>query len=461
MFTVVMCDDESWVLKGLQTIIDWHAYGFSSIKAFQRPAEALATILASQPDLVITDVKMPGLSGLELMEQARERGNTSVFVIVSAYAEFDYVQRALDSGAFSYLLKPLEEEKVIEVAEKVSTVLKKRDESRVASTLKKLVLQTLTANEPVDMDCLRERGPHDGRCYRFYALSELPPASQGLWTQVHDELFIGVVEQGHRLQLPASWGRGGCFATDEDVPCCLREALIAYYTVLFHGRAEWHLSYQGPDAALHGSVRTLLEAVEEGDKARALVLVDEYETKCTEEGVSIDGLMLFYNTLLIGLLTIFPDSAVSENLQPFHDCFQMYGVLQTLERYVKTIRILVVNYTTEALSRDDQLDVGELAVQYVDQHYRQPITLEQLSCQFNVSLSHLCRQFKRACEMTFTEYLRKRRIDYACTLLRGTNNSVSEIGRQVGFEDYFYFNKVFKRAVGISPAAYRKGSGDE
>ncbi len=461
MFSVVMCDDELWVLKGLQTIIDWRSHGFSSIQTFQHPAEALKSILANEPDLVITDVKMPGLSGLELMERARGCGNESIFVIVSAYAEFDYVQRALDGGAFSYLVKPLEEAKVIELAEKVCALLRKRDETIVGTKLRKLVLQTLTANEPMDMGSLLEVGHHDGQSYHFYALKELPPTNQGVWTRVHDELFIGVVEKDHRLLSPTLWGRGGFFSSNEELPKALREALIAYYTVLLYGRAEWKLSYQVPDSALHTTVGTLLDAVGEGDKARALALVDEYGRSCMETGIGIDGLMLFYNTLLVGLLTLFPDSAVSENLQPFHDCFQMYGVFQTIGQYLATIRFLVVNYTSEALERDDRHDVGELAVRYVDKHYRQAITLEQLSSQFNVSLSHLCRQFKRACDMTFTEYLRTRRIDYARSLLRGTNSSVSEIGRQSGFEDYFYFNKVFKRSVGVSPAAYRKGCSDD
>lgn len=461
MFSVIMCDDELWVLKGLQTIIDWPSHGFSSIKTFQRPAEALKAILNDEPDLVITDVKMPGLSGLELMERARGCGSKSIFVIVSAYAEFDYVQRALEGGAFSYLVKPLEEAKVIELAEKVSGVLRKREKTMMGAKLRKLVLQTLTSNEPMDVGSLLEIGQHDGQSYRFYAQKTLPPSGQGMWTRVHDELYIGVVAKDHRLLSSTSWGRGSCFTSTEALTQSLREALIAYYTVLFHGRAEWKLSYQVPGSTLHGNVSTFLEAVREGDTVRALSLVEEYGKCCTQEGVGIDGLMLFYNTLLVGLLSIFPDSEVSENLQPFHDCFQMYGVFQTIEQYVATIRILVVNYTGEALEKDDRLDVGELAVRYVDKHYREIVTLEQLSSQFNVSLSHLCRQFKRACDMTFTEYLRMRRIDYARSLLRGTNSSVSEIGRQSGFEDYFYFNKVFKRAVGVSPAAYRKECNDD
>jgi FixJ family two-component response regulator len=287
MFSVIMCDDELWVLKGLQTIIDWPSHGFSSIKTFQRPAEALKAILNDEPDLVITDVKMPGLSGLELMERARGCGSKSIFVIVSAYAEFDYVQRALEGGAFSYLVKPLEEAKVIELAEKVSGVLRKREKTMMGAKLRKLVLQTLTSNEPMDVGSLLEIGQHDGQSYRFYAQKTLPPSGQGMWTRVHDELYIGVVAKDHRLLSSTSWGRGSCFTSTEALTQSLREALIAYYTVLFHGRAEWKLSYQVPGSTLHGNVSTLLEAVREGDTVRALSLVEEYGKCCTQEGVGV------------------------------------------------------------------------------------------------------------------------------------------------------------------------------
>ena len=94
-------------------------------------------------------------------------------------------------------------------------------------------------------------------------------------------------------------------------------------------------------------------------------------------------------------------------------------------------------------------------VRYIDRHYTEELTLELLTEQFGVSLSYLCHCFKRETGQSFTKYLTQRRLTRACELLARSDLTVTEIGEQMGYTDYCYFTKVFKKHIGISPSKYR------
>ena len=107
MLKVMLIDDEQNILTGLCYLIDWNAQGFEICGSFQNPAQALEEAPKLCPDLIITDIEMPGTSGLDLIATLREALPKSLFVILSAYEEFQYAKRAVELGAFQYLLKPL------------------------------------------------------------------------------------------------------------------------------------------------------------------------------------------------------------------------------------------------------------------------------------------------------------------------------------------------------------------
>lgn len=112
VYAIVLVDDEPWTLVYLKELFDQEALGFHVIAAERSFADALQIIEAGHPDVVITDVRMPEISGLDLMSYFRGRGVECEFVIVSGFAEFAYAQQAVKLGAFDYCLKPLSVETV-------------------------------------------------------------------------------------------------------------------------------------------------------------------------------------------------------------------------------------------------------------------------------------------------------------------------------------------------------------
>ncbi len=131
MYKVVLVDDEAWTLKRLNIIFPWSEYGFEVIDTFNDARLALDMIVTKKPDLVLTDVRMPEYSGLDLVRIARENNCKTKFVMVSGYADFQYAQEAIRYGVTDYLLKPVSRE----TADKTLARIKKDlDELRGASS---------------------------------------------------------------------------------------------------------------------------------------------------------------------------------------------------------------------------------------------------------------------------------------------------------------------------------------
>jgi len=108
MYKVMIVDDESWAIRGIRNAFDWDKHGFEIIGQFTSAFKAWEAIREKKPDLVFTDIRMPDISGLDLMKRAKAHDPDIEFVIVSGYAEFEYAQEALRCGALNYFLKPLD-----------------------------------------------------------------------------------------------------------------------------------------------------------------------------------------------------------------------------------------------------------------------------------------------------------------------------------------------------------------
>ncbi|MFW6022353.1 MAG: response regulator transcription factor [bacterium] len=115
MYRVMIVDDEPNIRNGLRYIIDWEKYNFTICNLARNGKDALEKIKETYPDLIVTDIKMPGLDGLGLIKYIRENLNDKnmSFIILSGYDDFDYAKQAIKYNVRSYLLKPLDEEELI------------------------------------------------------------------------------------------------------------------------------------------------------------------------------------------------------------------------------------------------------------------------------------------------------------------------------------------------------------
>ena len=105
-YTIILVDDESEIRQGMIHSIDWHAWGFRVIGEAENGIQAVTLIEKYRPDVVLSDIRMPGMDGLELMRFVRENYPDISFVVLSGYSDFAYMERAIEHEVFTYLLKP-------------------------------------------------------------------------------------------------------------------------------------------------------------------------------------------------------------------------------------------------------------------------------------------------------------------------------------------------------------------
>lgn len=110
MYRVVIADDEVWIGFGIKKLIHKSGQPFTVIGEASNGIQAYEMVKKEHPDILITDIRMPGLNGLELIKKLREEKNSVCVVFISGYAEFEYAREAISLGAYDYLLKPIEEE---------------------------------------------------------------------------------------------------------------------------------------------------------------------------------------------------------------------------------------------------------------------------------------------------------------------------------------------------------------
>ena len=146
MFKLLIADDEQIVIEGIKDSIDWHQYGIEVVGTAKNGTEALKLAKELKPDIIISDIKMPGLSGLELIEELKEFLPNVKVILISAYEEFDYAKQAISLGVNSYLSKPVKKAEVIDEVSKIKSQLERKlHEEEIAKGLQ----QRFNENLPI------------------------------------------------------------------------------------------------------------------------------------------------------------------------------------------------------------------------------------------------------------------------------------------------------------------------
>ena len=130
MLKLLIVDDEPIIRSGIRTIIEWEKYGFEICGEAEDGPSAVEAISELRPDLVLLDLHLPGFSGLEVIRKTRGKGRGAHFLILSGYAEFEYAQEAFNLEADGYMVKPIDEDVLVERIVFIARKIKESDEQR-------------------------------------------------------------------------------------------------------------------------------------------------------------------------------------------------------------------------------------------------------------------------------------------------------------------------------------------
>ena len=132
MLRLMIVDDEQIIREALSEMVDYQSIGYELVATAKNGMEALDTIRDEYPDVVVTDIRMPFINGLELIDRSRKSDSNITFVLLSGYGEFEYAKEAMKYGVRHYLLKPTDKRELIETLIAIRQERLSEEEKRIS-----------------------------------------------------------------------------------------------------------------------------------------------------------------------------------------------------------------------------------------------------------------------------------------------------------------------------------------
>ena len=408
---VFLVDDEIVVREGIRESFPWDDTPYALVGEAPDGEMALPMIRDTNPDIVITDIKMPFMDGLELCRILRGQMPWIGIIVLSGYDEFEYARRCIQLGVREYLLKPINAEELREVLDKVSRQLQEERKSLEHAA------------------SLRARMESGGKFLKEKLIGSL------FADEAAEEDAVNVLKQ---------LGTMGC-----PVPAPCYAVIDAQFTPTGTGQEAARVLAEGSSGIAHVSAsragtRMLVlgdtsEDAEEHAYAFAASLVRELERcDCTEVRVGI------------GEIVTEPEKILCS----FKTARHIRHLLS--ERSDEQTIILGVREMGEMADDKKVPSIISEAKLYMAQHFSNPnLMLQDVAKAVNMSKSRFSTVFSQQNGQTFTEYLIFLRLNKAKELLRGTDLKSSQVAREAGYNDAHYFSYIFKKNTGLTPSDYR------
>lgn len=511
MLKVLFADDEPLMLEGLRFLVDWDELEYEICGEALDGEDALQLIESVHPDLVITDVRMPVIDGLELIRRASEYESSQrpKFIIFSGYADFEYAKRALKYGVSNYLTKPLDERELTEALQTVSEQIRqeRRSSSRrealaalmQADTVARLLMRENTAEELADglktlgiapgarLCCVLVHGAQpdsaqirsrltrvSGRealrgisAYPFTAGSRkhgyllvappegpaLDPAVVNRWIEDMRPLYDSPVQFTASRQHLGTDSLNTAYHEALAAECCSKEA----------GSGEATCFFQEPEksrmARLPAELRSsLLAAVTGGASDQLSARIRDVFNIFTAEVASsawIDGFLANIKAELLREIALRGgDSAVwAERWFPPR---YTASCLPHLERQTEEELGEAAAWFAAAAEDAGEDRMMSAVTAYVREHYQEKLKLQDIAKSLHVNSAYLGQRFRKHSGSSFNDYLHEFRIEEAKKLLRRTDLGVADVASRVGYSDADVFAAKFKALNGVTPSAYKK-----
>ena len=488
MYRVLIVDDEMPALRFVRSIIEQFAKGFQVACTAASGEQGLEYLQKHSVELLITDISMHGMNGIELARAARALQPNIHIVIISGYGEFEYAQGAIQAGVDDYLLKPVSITKMTDILKAVEKKLDAENTDMAAS-----VLPAIACGQPYSAENAAQL--YHGKSFRFALirwgnLDMTLPRNLGAsaLVQPRDEYFqvlrgrddderVLIAPDGPMdeylthlsvyMTKPGSLNTWTAIYTPsvrdmEALPAFIEWALTLLYRKTVIGKHQI-LPYTGEAAAEDhqrlpvADLKQLAFFINTGkfrlikDYFVSLATVWERE-QTPQRQVWHMGRQLIHQVAGVYQPV---SNRLEETLSEFNDmirCAASYGDL------VSGMYAMLFDNSSV---RDRKLSTQELydyAVQYVQENYAQPLSMQSVCDEIGISQTYLSRLFRKYSDTTFNAYLTRCRMEAAMKLLREKPDLLlRDVAACVGYDDSSYFTKVFHQYTGQTPSQFTAG----
>jgi two-component system, response regulator YesN len=471
MIHVLIVDDELWSLYGMKKLVDWNELGFEIRWETNDSLKAMKIIEEEEPDVVISDIVMPELTGLELLSCTREKDINTEFVFVSGFADFYYAQQAMEYGAFHYLLKPLKRQDLKDTLLRLKKHLSAEliDPKAEFSLYEQFLLSSVNNEEitrrigiSVSYPLMQaaivvSNGTDDLDCFKSIPdinYAKIPMGknralvifncSSDLSSKISQLLEDSKVEIGLSKTIPSNG----------EISKIYKQCKISLFDRFVNEKERIHSFKQHNYPAVKVLINKVIDGIMANKPSENESLFSEIIECYEKNSWGISEAAFLYNELSVYFNSHFPDDEVVQEME-FMDCEQIinkFGKFELMCDYFKETTLEISKETsTPAVNENFQS-----LLEYVQTHFAEDLHLNDISNKFYLSSVYVCKLFKQITGLTFSKYIMNLRLTQACRLLKETNDTIFAISDQVGYNDYFYFNKIFKKNMNVTPSMYRK-----
>lgn len=520
MWKVLLADDEPVIVKGLRKLVDWEALNVQIVAEATDGAMAEELIRTHHLDLVVSDIRMPNMTGLELLERFPSGSASPKFIFVSGFEEFEYARQALAGGAVDYLLKPVS----VQALEKaVRKALGMMEDKKAASLLRqdsvplKEFFDQLTANREFAADGLyenfaallggKEHPVFMGMCFGLSRASE-----QELSEMTYEHRLLQTFMAFNAIRDELEHNGYGCFLRKDNEHCCVLgmfspeecpERIITdaldkaatktgvhlrvglgrasenpddLFATYEDALAAYDLFYFEEGDLVHwdGSVHTPSVTNEDFDEAERQVfksIVAKSETVMEQIDRVVDVVAdlhygnrtAAYNRVMMftGDLCqqMYANRLLTGSFRDRQDALQ--GDLEgcaTFGELREHLKSYYWDLLPDIYDTAQKKNTGEVlrVQQYIEEHYFEELSLKTLAEIACVSPHYFSAYFKSQTGQNYKAYLTRVRMDHAIHLVLDTDLKTYEIAEKVGYSNVRRFVDAFRDAYELSPTDYRK-----
>ena len=515
MLKILIADDEYLAVDALKMIVEKYYENGIVIGSAASGKEAIIKASELNPDIILIDIHMPGIDGIEAIKQIRKTNTDVMFIILTAYDFFDYAKEAVTLDVLDYLLKPVNKDKLIQALNKGEEELNQRkDNTQKEFELREKInlISPILENQFITQ--------HLYSLDNFYSKS------------FYEKVFEMNLDQGYGISLmlhessvidlKASLEIQTFFETSRIMfkkmgPCIVGQSVANKQFVLFPVDAsEDYVTLKNNALAMISRMSKKLKGQFPLSFKIGIGLVHDYDTfgrSLNESDIALnfetgetfshysDGKVIepeidqFYDNLVsrfASAIASYNFEIAISSFRQIHDLslnleFEIYRIriielLLTIEKNLpvskKVSRLEIVK---ELLELDTNVDMGlrfalflsELekhsreakievengvipeSLKFIESHYNEDISMDEVAKQVNVSYHYFSKIFKTQMGKSFTDYLTDLRIEKSMKMLQTTPLSIKEISSEIGYNDPNYYCKIFKKVTGVTPTEFR------
>ncbi|MZQ81110.1 response regulator [Paenibacillus sp. 5J-6] len=517
MYKVMIVDDESVIRQGLQSFVDWKSLDCELVVMASNGMEAKEYLQSVQIDIVITDIKMPGMDGIELAKYMYENHSHTKVILLTAYADFAYAQSAIKYNVVDFLVKINPTEKIPEAVQKAKELiaLQQKHLSEIRDKFIKEVYDNMISHPEVIANKMKEHGIFlDHYLIAVFEINDLAENHSETTSREYDSLvnqvrhfsnlafkdsqhYTSIISRNQLVSI-VSFANENESEYKQLIPNKCREILkmvdnFMNFTVhvgislphispfelseafgeakkaltdgLYHDIA---ISFYHPNdttslglrsVQTHTYIDEIITYIQQENAVEASLkltkLFDSYkENNAPIEHIKAGGLLLCSMTFKLFAEPQWADLSFVNNESKAYAQIQNCKSIRDLFQMLSSFIQSSIHILSSQGNHSNYL-VREVN-KCIREHFNKQINLQFIAEYVHVNSSYLSRLYKKETGEALMDTLNKYRIDMAKRMLKNSTLKIFEVARGVGIEDPAYFTHVFTKYTGVSPRAFKE-----